>query len=98
MSESHPLTRRTENGQTLFWCPGCKTVHGIDDGWTITGTLDNPTFSPSVLVKPSGNGYIKRCHSFVRDGNIEFLADCEHELAGQTVPLPEFRYNDGGIV
>jgi hypothetical protein len=29
------------------------------------------------------------CHSFVRDGKIEFLSDCTHELAGQTVELPE---------
>ncbi|HRZ02382.1 MAG TPA: DUF6527 family protein [Burkholderiaceae bacterium] len=29
-----------------------------------------------------------RCHSFVRDGQIEFLGDCTHALAGQTVPLP----------
>ncbi len=28
------------------------------------------------------------CHSFVRDGHIEFLNDCTHELAGQTVDLP----------
>lgn len=28
------------------------------------------------------------CHSFVRDGQIQFLGDCTHELAGQTVPLP----------
>ncbi|MCC3156427.1 hypothetical protein LJ737_04215 [Hymenobacter sp. 15J16-1T3B] len=28
------------------------------------------------------------CHSFVRDGYIEFLNDCTHELAGQTVELP----------
>ena len=27
------------------------------------------------------------CHSFVRDGKIEFLSDCTHALAGQTVPL-----------
>lgn len=27
------------------------------------------------------------CHSFVRDGRIEFLSDCTHALAGQTVPL-----------
>jgi hypothetical protein len=30
------------------------------------------------------------CHSFVRDGQIEFLSDCTHALAGQTVPLPAF--------
>lgn len=29
------------------------------------------------------------CHSFVTDGNIQFLNDCTHELAGQTVPLPD---------
>ncbi len=30
------------------------------------------------------------CHSFVRDGRIQFLGDCTHELAGQTVDLPEW--------
>jgi hypothetical protein len=30
------------------------------------------------------------CHSFVTDGRIQFLADCTHALAGQTVPLPDF--------
>lgn len=27
------------------------------------------------------------CHSYVTDGNIQFLNDSTHELAGQTVPL-----------
>ena len=30
------------------------------------------------------------CHSFVRDGQIEFLGDCTHELAGKTVQLPDY--------
>ena len=30
------------------------------------------------------------CHSFVTDGRIQFLADCTHALAGQTVDLPEW--------
>lgn len=29
------------------------------------------------------------CHSFVRDGKIQFLNDCTHELAGKTVELSE---------
>ena len=29
-----------------------------------------------------------RCHSFVTDGRIQFLGDCTHALAGQTVDLP----------
>lgn len=28
------------------------------------------------------------CHSFVRDGMIQFLGDCHHALKNQTVPLP----------
>lgn len=30
------------------------------------------------------------CHSFVIDGRIQFLGDCTHALAGQTVDLPEW--------
>lgn len=30
------------------------------------------------------------CHSFVTDGRIQFLSDCTHALAGQTVNLPAF--------
>jgi hypothetical protein len=30
------------------------------------------------------------CHSFVIDGQIQFLGDCTHALAGQTVPLPDW--------
>jgi hypothetical protein len=30
------------------------------------------------------------CHSFVTDGRIQFLNDCTHALAGQTVDLPDF--------
>lgn len=30
-----------------------------------------------------------QCHSFVTDGKIQFLSDCSHELAGQTVDLPD---------
>lgn len=30
------------------------------------------------------------CHSFVTDGRIQFLGDCTHHLAGQTVDLPDW--------
>lgn len=29
------------------------------------------------------------CHSYVTDGKIQFLSDCTHKLAGQTVELPD---------
>ena len=28
------------------------------------------------------------CHSFINDGKIQFLTDCTHKLAGQTVDIP----------
>lgn len=30
------------------------------------------------------------CHSFVTDGKIQFLSDCTHSLAGQTVDIPDW--------
>lgn len=35
------------------------------------------------------------CHSFVTAGQIQFLGDSTHHLAGQTVPLPDFQIGDG---
>lgn len=34
------------------------------------------------------------CHSFVKDGRIEFLSDCTHALAGETVDLPPIGGDD----
>ena len=31
------------------------------------------------------------CHSFVKDGQIQFLPDCTHVLAGKTVPMDEVK-------
>ena len=63
--------------------------------WTFNGNLDLPTFTPSILATWSQwNGddlpdTPHVCHSFVTDGKIQFLGDCTHELANQTVDLPE---------
>ena len=78
-----------------FWCPGCNKAHRVmvkeftPDGtclWGWNGDWHKTTFTPSILVTcgPNDEG---RCHSFVRDGNIQFLSDCNHALAGKTVPV-----------
>lgn len=36
------------------------------------------------------------CHSFVRGGQIQFLNDCTHALAGQTVALKPFDGEQNG--
>jgi len=56
--------------------------------------MDKPTFAPSLLC--NGHDPALRCHSFVRDGRIEFLPDCQHALAGQTVELPDWEEADRG--
>lgn len=80
-----------------FICPGCKSGHGIDDSWTFNGDFERPTFEPSYLTWNDADPRAKegskfhtgwRCHSYIRDGQIEFLSDCTHPLAGQTVPIP----------
>jgi hypothetical protein len=82
----------------MFHCPGCQSAHSIRTSgtvhplWKVTGTKeDKPTVTPSIHCKSEsrkGTQYI--CHSFVREGKIQFLNDCTHELAGQTVELPDF--------
>lgn len=81
--------------QLAFWCPGCKMLHAPQikgpKAWQFDGSMELPTFSPSILVTwHSGEQRVEhRCHSFVRNGVIEFLSDCTHELAGKSVPIPE---------
>jgi hypothetical protein len=59
--------------------------------WTWNGSVDSPTLAPSILTRfDSGDpteSYV--CHSFVTDGMVQFLSDCTHGLAGETVPLTD---------
>ena len=61
--------------------------------WTFNNDYDKPTIRASVLLKyPINKDSVEKmrvCHSFVTDGMIQFLPDCTHKLAGQTVELPE---------
>lgn len=79
----------------MFWCPGCKCGHGVATdrtnpaaNWTFNGDMEKPTFSPSVLVDKDRPE--RRCHLYVRDGQIQFLNDCHHGLRGQSVPMEPF--------
>ena len=78
-------------GQKLYFfhCPGCKAAHGFHvPHWTFNGSMEAPTFTPSLLC--NGHDPATRCHSFVTDGKIQFLGDCHHALAGQTVDVPDW--------
>lgn len=75
----------------IHYCPGCDMHHCFDSRWTFNGDFDKPTFSPSMLVRyPWGPDKEQRhCHYFMRDGKIQYLSDCTHELAGKTIECPE---------
>lgn len=89
-----------EDGLMFYDCPGCKIGHHVavrprtlENGasWEWNGDLESPTLLPSVLshyeFTPESGKSTKICHHFVRDGQIQFLSDCTHPLAGQTVPM-----------
>jgi len=77
----------------VFFCPGCKCGHPVEvPRWSWNGSMEKPTFSPSLLCNM--NDPKTRCHSFIREGKIEFLSDCFHELAGKTVEIPAWDDED----
>lgn len=107
---------RISGNMILYWCQGCEEAHsiryGAEETWQWDGNRENPTFSPSVLIrsghyctthKPGGPCWCtyrdrlgkpahfkcQQCHTFIRNGMVEFLPDCSHQYAGQTLPLPD---------
>jgi len=78
----------------MFWCPGCDEAHGLRIAgrgrpkWSWDRNPDRPTCMPSLITHQATPA--KRCHLFVRGGNLEFLPDCWHALKGQTVPIPDW--------
>lgn len=74
-----------QSKQNLFFCPGCNCAHGFNEKWTWNKDVNNPTVNPSILSIGE-----KRCHSFIRNGKIQFLSDCEHSLKNQTVDIPDW--------
>ncbi len=80
-------------GSWMFWCEGCGCAHSIDGRWTFNGNRSRPTITPSILARG-----INRCHSYVTDGSIQYLADSDHALAGQTVRMtrPPWEDDDDG--
>lgn len=85
------------------WCPGCKSPHVIYTKgkvtWTWDGNVDAPTCTPSVRnfttydkehnPLPAGQERTL-CHYVLTNGILNYCGDCEHELSGQSAPLPDW--------
>lgn len=52
--------------------------------------MEKPTFTPSLLVQWGSEQARQGCHSFIKEGMIQFLPDSTHKLAGQTVEIPDW--------
>lgn len=86
----------------VFKCPGCECSHYVNVAlkngtqgplWEWNGSMERPTIIPSILVHypaPAPPDRPATCHSFVREGRIEYCPDSSHALAGKAVDLPEW--------
>lgn len=100
MNKVEPITAGNQTVAYAFYCPGCKNHHAPfvkpyqapnGSSWQFNGDLEKPTFSPSILTKVERPDKTKTmiCHLFVREGQIEYLSDCTHDLSGQTVDMSD---------
>lgn len=82
--------------------PHAIRTSGPSPVWSWNGDAEKPVFSPSVLVTYTpGDGAERepddppaRCHTFVgcngaKPGEVIFLDDCTHALAGTVQPFPD---------
>ena len=90
LNESRPTGCCVRGISSLsIFCPACKEVHHIRlkestrirPSWDWDHNLENPTLSPDIKIK--------ECHFKITNGFIEYLPDCNHEYAGQTLELPD---------
>ena len=100
MENKKPVVVVSSFGKTTyiaFYCRGCHARHSVKSsgaglGWEFNGDTIKPTITPSIMVNRARKNKLNHvCHSFVTDGKIQYLSDCTHRFAGQTVDLPEIK-------
>lgn len=83
-----------------FYCPACQCRHSIRVGkdvpesvpkWSFNGNREKPTFEPSLRVLIPDNNpkdqWKTKCHIIIKDGMIEYCADCPHSMASKTIQM-----------
>lgn len=108
MEKLEKFTHEDGGIEYAFYCPGCKELHtyitkmgsktaeyrkanGLNlVEWQFNGNTEKPSFSPSLLYHKTDNR--GRCHLFLTDGVISYCSDCDHNLAGKSVPLEVIPY------
>lgn len=87
--DTRPRVHLSDEDKWLFTCPGCNCLHSFGHNYSFNGDVVRPTFLPALLfgAVTAGVPGVRRCHLYVADGHIQFLADCTHTLAGTTVDM-----------
>ena len=76
------------NGHLFNTTPGPNGMGGQRPCWSFDGDLEAPTFEPSMLVHSvDAKGDPTVCHSYVRRGQMIYLADSTHAKADKVVDL-----------
>lgn len=93
--ELHFINVNTEVGPTWSFNQDlCKPT--FSPSLNVTTGKYVPSISEELRRKfetdPDYEGLSVKCHSFIRDGYIQFLDDCTHQLKGKTVELPEIDF------
>ena len=87
----------------FVYCPACSRSHRFiveneanpGYAWEFNGNEDSPTFHPSIRVHCSPwevGGKSWQCHSYLKNGEWDFLDDSTHEVRGK-VPMIDFPEN-----
>jgi hypothetical protein len=80
----------------MFICQACGNCHFfIEPLWGWNQDREKPTVTGSILIHahPGTPGVFKdtpRCHSLIKDGQIQYLSDCSHDMANKTIEIPDF--------
>lgn len=81
----------------IFVCPGCElfgytglhmipvNTDAISPSWEWNGDLYEPTITPSLLTTTGDNV----CHSFLTNGDFNFLSDSTHALKLCKIRMPD---------
>lgn len=91
-----PACKETHQIRTPPW-----TFNGDDCAPTFRASIlvagkqikrdENGHWKGEYIRNANGDPLDRICHSFVTDGKIEYLSDCTHKMAGQTVELPDWQ-------
>jgi Family of unknown function (DUF6527) len=94
-NEAHQvrIANETTGSGPLWSWNQCTDVPTFEPSILVRGTERLTDAQHAALMEGSAKHFEPKnttCHSFVRHGQIEFLGDCTHRLAGKTVPIPDF--------